>query len=280
MTIQRNWFITGCGGGIGRAMAEVALEEGHRVFVTAREPGSLEDLRSRFPATAHILRLDVTRPADVRDAVATAEGLGGIDVLLNNAGYGLLGAVEEVAPDEYRPLFDVNFFGTVEVTRAVLPGMRKRRRGHIFAVSSSGGYAASPGFAFYAASKFALEGFCDALAQELASLSIRVTIVEPGSTRTGFAGESLRKPKLRIADYEETAVSQTIARMAARDGAQPGDPRKVARALLQLSECPDAPLRIPLGDDAIDRLLKKAQDQLSEFKRWETLSRSIAFDRP
>ena len=277
MADKKNWFITGCDGGMGLAVAETVLEAGHTVFVTALDTTRVADLQRRFPHTAHIHTLDVTQPTQVREVVAAAECAGGIDVLLNNAGYGVLGAAEETAPDEYRPMFEVNFFGMAEVTRAVLPGMRQRRRGHVFSTSSSGGYAASPGFAFYAASKFALEGFCDALAQEVAALGIRVTIVEPGSTRTNFAGSSMKKPKVQIEDYAQTAVKLTTSRMAARDGTQPGDPKKLARALMLLSTDANPPLRIPLGDDSIDRLLKKAEDQLAEFRRWESLSRSIAF---
>jgi len=274
---NKTWFITGCDSGMGRAVAETVLESGHTVFATALDPARLADLQGRFPATAQVHALDVTQPGQVRSVVAAAERAGGIDVLLNNAGYGILGAAEETAPDEYRAMFEVNFFGMAEVTRAVLPGMRQRRRGLIFATSSSGGYAASPGFAFYAASKFALEGFCDALAQEMAAFGVRVTIVEPGSTRTNFAGASMQRPRLRIEDYQESAVTLTTTRMAARDGAQPGDPKKLARALLQLSTEASPPLRIPLGDDSIDRLLKKAQDQLAEFRQWEAMARSIAF---
>jgi NAD(P)-dependent dehydrogenase (short-subunit alcohol dehydrogenase family) len=272
------WLITGCDTGMGHAVAETVLEAGHTVFVTARDTANVADLAKRFPQTARVHRLDVTDAAQVREVAEAAERAGGVDVLLNNAGYGILGAAEETAPDEYRPLFEVNFFGMAEVTRALLPGMRKRRRGHIFCTSSSGGYAASPGFAFYAASKFALEGFCDALAQEVAALGIRVTIVEPGSTRTQFAGASMKRPRQQIDDYKETAVTLTTSRMAARDGTQPGDPRKLAAALMKLSVDPKPPLRIPLGDDSIDRVLKKARDQVAEFERWDALSRSIAFD--
>lgn len=277
MTDKKTWFVTGCDSGMGYSVAETALEAGHRVFVTVRDPASVAALREQFPETALVHRLDVTDARQIADVAALAEKAGGVDVLLNNAGYGLMGAAEETTPDEYRPMFEVNFFGMAEVTRALLPGMRRQRRGHIFCTSSSGGYAASPGFAFYAASKFALEGFCDALAQEVAALGIRVTIVEPGSIRTRFAGAALKKPRQQIAEYQNTAIALTAARMAARDGAQPGDPKKVAQALMRLSDEPSPPLRIPLGDDSIDRLLKKAEDQLAEFQRWETLSRSVAF---
>lgn len=280
MSDKKTWFITGCDTGMGHAIAEVVLEGGHTVVVTARDTANVADLQKRFPKTALVHQLDVTNPAQIQQVVAAAEAAtGGIDVLLNNAGYGVLGAAEETSPDEYRPMFEVNFFGMAEVTRAVLPHMRQRRRGHIFATSSAGGYAASPGFAFYAASKFALEGFCDALAQEVAALGIKVTIVEPGSTRTNFAGSSMKKPKLQIDDYKDTAVSLTTSRMAARDGTQPGDPRKLAAALIKLTHEAKPPLRIPLGDDSIDRVLGKAKGQLAEFEQWDALCRSIAFDK-
>lgn len=280
MSDKKTWFITGCDTGMGRAIAEVVLEAGHRVVVTARDAANVADLKQRFPQTACLYSLDVTNPVQVRDVVADAERqTGGIDVLLNNAGYGVLGAAEETAADEYRPMFEVNFFGMADVTRVVLPYMRQRRRGHIFNTSSAGGYAASPGFAFYAASKFAVEGFSDALAQEVGALGIKVTIVEPGSTRTQFAGASMKKPRLQIDDYKDTAVTLTTTRMAARDGAQPGDPRKLGQALIQLTGEARPPLRIALGDDSIDRLVKKAEEQLTEFRAWDSLSRSIAFDK-
>ncbi|UPK29922.1 SDR family NAD(P)-dependent oxidoreductase [Bradyrhizobium sp. 195] len=281
MAARKTWFITGCDSGMGLAIAETVLEHGNVAVMTALNPANVAGLRERFPNTAICHQLDITDGGSIKRVVDAAETMTkGIDVLVNNAGYGILGAAEETTPAEYRPMFEVNFFGLAEVTRAVLPGMRKRRRGHIFNTSSSGGYAASPGFAFYAASKFAVEGFSDALAQEVAAFGINVTIVEPGSTRTNFAGSSLKRPLNPIPDYEQSAVSLTATRMTARDGAQPGDPKRLAKALIQLTDEKNPPLRIPLGEDAIDRLEKRVATQAAEFQKWRSLSLSIAFDSP
>lgn len=280
MDTAKTWLITGCDTGMGYSTAEVALEAGERVIVTARDLRNVAELCARFPETAHGYTLDVTNPVAIRDVVESGEAAaGGIDVLFNNAGYGVLGAAEETSSAEYRPMFEVNFFGLAEVTKAVLPGMRLRRRGVVFCNSSAGGYTASPGFAFYAASKFAVEGFAHALAQEVAGLGIKVVIVEPGATRTKFAGHAMQRTTLRIEDYEQTAVSTTVSRMTSRHGKQAGDPRKVGRALLRLSREDAPPLRIALGDDAFDRGVKTAEGQLAEFRRWEALSRSVAFDK-
>lgn len=278
MTKKKTWFITGCDSGMGHAFAETILEKGDVVVVTARHLPNVAGLISRFSATAHGFELDVTDTAAIRDVVRQAEeATGGIDVLVNNAGYGVLGAAEEISAEEYRPMFDVNFFGLAEVTRAVLPYMRARRKGHIFNTSSSGGYAASPGFAFYAASKFAVEGFSEALAQELDAFGIHVTILEPGSTRTQFAGSSLQKPRTAIADYTDTAVTLTVNRMVARDGTQPGDPKLIAEALIKLADEKEPPLRIPFGEDAVNRLENKVATVAAEFRKWKPLSLSVAF---
>lgn len=281
MSDKKTWFITGCDSGMGYAVAETVLESGDTVVVTARDLANVDALLKKFPKTALGYQLDVTKIDNIRSVVTDAEKkTGGIDVVLNNAGYGLLGAAEETGPDEYRPLFEVNFFGMAEVTRAILPYMRQRRRGHIINTSSSGGYAASPGFAFYAASKFAVEGLSDALSQEVAAFGIKVTILEPGSMRTNFAGSSLKKPKNPIKDYEQTAVTLTTTRMAERDGKQPGDPRKLAKVLMQIVRDPSPPSRLPMGEDAIDRLEKKVAAVAAEFQKWKPVSLSVGFDEP
>lgn len=274
-----NWFITGCDSGMGYAFAEVALEHGETVVATARDVANLSELATRFGARLIALELDVTRPDQIAGAVAEAERrTGGIDVLVNNAGYGLIGVAEETSPDEYRPLFEVNFFGLAEVTRAVLPGMRSRGRGHILNTSSSGGYAASPGFAFYAATKYAVEGFSDALAQEVAVFGIKVTILEPGSIRTRFAGHALQRPRHPIAAYQSGALKATLDRMNARDGKQPNDPRKVGQALLKIVRMADPPGRLPLGADSLDRLRGKVAAVSGDFERFSEISLSVAFN--
>jgi NAD(P)-dependent dehydrogenase (short-subunit alcohol dehydrogenase family) len=236
-------------------------------------------LLEQYPHAAWAYDLDVTNPAQVRQVVADAEAAtGGIDVLVNNAGYGLLGPVEATTPEEYRPLFEVNFFGAAEVTRAFLPFMRVRRRGYIINTSSIGGFAASPGFGFYAASKFALEGFSEALAQDVAAFGIKVTILEPGSTRTDFAGGSMARAAHYIADYDSSAVKLTLDRMGGRHGTQPGDPRRLAKVLLKLSRMAAPPLRLPAGQDAVDRMQQKLAATTVEAAQFRDLCVAIAFD--
>jgi len=279
MVDKKTWFITGCDKGMGHAFAGVLLARGERVVVTARDVANVQPLLDQHPATAFGYTLDITHPAQIREIVDEAErATGGIDVVVNNAGYGLLGPAEATTPEEYRPMFEVNFFGMAEVTRAFLPYMRRRRRGHIINTSSSGGFAASPGFAFYAATKFAVEGFSESVALDVAALGIKVTILEPGSFRTDFAGGSLAKPRADIEDYSMTAVKLTIDRMTARHGTQPNDPRRLAKVLMLLSRMDNPPLRIPLGLDALERLRQKLDSVRAEFDKYEDLSLAVAFD--
>lgn len=279
MTDQKTWFITGCDKGMGHVFAEVLLAAGERVVLTARDIGNVAELVAQYPLAASAYQLDVTNPGQVRQVVAYAEeASGGIDVLINNAGYGLLGPVEATTPEEYRPLFEVNFFGAAEVTRAFLPFMRARRRGYIINTSSIGGFAASPGFGFYAASKFALEGFSEALAQDVAVFGIKVTILEPGSTRTDFAGASMARAARHIADYDSSAVQLTLDRMQGRHGTQPGDPRRLAKILLKLSRMAAPPLRLPAGQDAVLRMQQKLDATSAEAAQFRDLCAAIAFD--
>jgi NAD(P)-dependent dehydrogenase (short-subunit alcohol dehydrogenase family) len=281
MSEQKTWFITGCDKGMGYVFAETFLEQGDRVVVTARDIANIQPLLQRYPGTALGYQLDVTSGQAIAEVVAAAEqATGGIDVLVNNAGYGMLGPVEATTPEEYRPLFDVNFFGAAEVTRAVLPGMRRRRRGYIVNTTSIGGFAASPGFGFYAASKFALEGLSEALAQDVAALGIKVTILEPGSTRTDFAGGSMAKVKASIADYDGTAVKLTLERMAARHGAQPGDPARIARILLRFSRMANPPLRFATGEDGLGRMREKLKATSAAAEQFAALSLAVGFDCP
>ena len=280
MTTRKTWFITGCDSGMGKAIAETVLEHDDRVVVTVLDRNNVADLAQRFPNTAHVFQLNVTQPAQVREVVAGAEhAVGPIDVLVNNAGHGLLGAVEETAPEEYPEVFEINFFGLVEVTRAVLPGMRKRGRGHIINTSSSSGYSALPGSAFYGASKFAVEGFSESLAQEVAGFGLKVTILEPGSARTKFAGASMKRARLAMPEYQQGPVEAMRQRMAARDGTQPNDPKRVAKALIKVVQEPSPPLRLPLGEDAINHVEKKAAAAAAEFRQWRPLAVSVGVRR-
>ena len=201
------WLVTGCSTGFGRELSRILLQRGNRVVVTARNPAALDEFAEN--ANALLAALDVTLPLQIADVVLQAEArFGRIDVLVNNAGYGYLSAVEEGEDDEVRAMFETNVFGLANMTKAVLPGMRERRRGHIVNISSMGGLIGFPGIGYYNATKFAVEGLSEALAKETAPLGIKVTIVEPGPFRTDWAGRSLKTPKLAIADYAESACAR------------------------------------------------------------------------
>lgn len=272
-----NWLITGVSGGFGRAIANAALARGDRVVGTTRraEDRAFEALA---PDRAHAISLDLRDEAAVRAAVARAEELtGGIDRLVNNAGYGLVGAVEEITLDEARDLFEINLFGAIRMIQATLPAMRARRSGHIVNITSVSGLAPWAGTAIYGASKYAMECIGQTLAQEVAPLGIKVTNVAPGGFRTGFASQGLVVAKRDIADYDGVAH---IARRSLADGAgrEKGDPARAAAAILTALDSPDPPLHLLLGEDA----LHYARDQLafveSQIAKWESLSLSTAYE--
>ena len=269
------WFVTGASGGFGRAICDIALERGHRVVATVREQSGVSAFESEHPGVL-ALALDVTDARSVRRAVDHAVGeLGRIDVLVNNAGYGHFGAVEELEDDDIRAQFEVNLFGVIAVTRAVLPQLRRQRSGHIVQMSSLNGVVGLVGGGYYAASKFAVEGLSESLAQEVAPLGIRVTIVDPGPHRTGFAGEGARLAD-PIEDYAGT-VGAARGLLADLDGNQPGDPRRAAAAITEAIEAPDPPLRLALGEYAVAGIREKLEQQRAELERWQELSVSTAF---
>ena len=268
--MQRVWVITGASSGFGRALAEAVLQRGDAAVVTARRQEAVQDLADRYPDQVATLSLDLTDTKGIADAAAAAEGaFGHVDVLVNNAGFGVIGAVEEMTPAEYRPMLEANFFGTVEFTRALLPGMRQRRRGHIVNISSVAGMTARPGYGFYAASKFALEGLSEALAGELAPLGIHVTIIEPGPFRTEFTGRSLRMAERIIDDYAATSGTsrETVTN---RHGNQPGDPNRAAEVILEAVSMDNPPLRIPLGSYAYGRIREKLAAVTADIDTWES----------
>ena len=251
------WLVTGASGGFGRALCQAALDRGDEVIATARAPAALDDLRN-----ALILPLDVTEPASIRAAVrAGVERFGRIDVVANNAGYGHVGAIEELSEEELRRQYEVNLFGVINVTRAVLPQLRRQRSGHFVQMSSLNGVVGLAGGGHYAATKFAVEGLSESLAEEVAPLGIRVTIVEPGPYRTGFAGSGARFANA-IDDYAPTAGAAREA-IAALDGNQPGDPAEGARTIVACVHSPDPPLRLPLGEMAIEGIRGKLRAQLA-----------------
>lgn len=272
------WFITGCSTGFGRELVRVALAHGCRVVATARNERTLVDLGGDDVTRLLKLPLDVTDARQSAQALASAhERFGRIDVLVNNAGYGYLGAVEESEEQAGRELFETNFFGLVRLTQAVLPGMRARRSGCIVNMSSIGGLVGFPAFSYYNASKFAVEGFSEVLHREVSPLGLRVLLVEPGPYRTDFAGRSLRQSPVRIADYEETAGAQRQS-LQARSGHQPGDPARAAQAIIQAVESPQPPLRLVLGRMAVDTARAKLRQVEAEIAAWESVS--LATDYP
>jgi NAD(P)-dependent dehydrogenase (short-subunit alcohol dehydrogenase family) len=274
LTASPVWFITGCSTGLGRALATHVLERGWRAVVTARDPKKVAGLVGRHGDRAVAPALDVTKPEQIADAVEQAEAaFGRIDVLVNNAGYGYLAAIEEGDDAEVRALFDANVFGLVEVTKAVLPGMRARRSGHVVNVSSLGGLAGFGATGYYHATKFAVEGLSESLAAEVAPLGIGVTIVEPGAFRTNWSGPSMKQSPIRIDDYAATAGQRRAATLATY-GSQPGDPARAAEAIVTVLEAEEPSLRLLLGTAALDVARGKLDALRRDFARWEDLSRS------
>ncbi|VVJ21409.1 Dehydrogenases with different specificities (related to short-chain alcohol dehydrogenases) [Amycolatopsis camponoti] len=266
--MPENWFITGCSTGLGRALAEAVLDRGLRAVVTARDPARVADLVAKHGDRALALPLDVTDHAQVADAVKRAEtAFGRIDVLVNNAGYGYLAAIEEGEDDEVRKLFDANVFGLADVTKAVLPGMRARRSGHVVNVSSLGGLAAFGATGYYHATKFAVEGLSESLAAEVAPLGIKVTIVEPAAFRTNWSGPSMRQSATHIDDYAETAGARRAATTATY-GHQPGDPVRAAEAVLAAVDAEEPPLRLLLGKAAYDIATARLETLRAGFDTW------------
>lgn len=272
-----NWFITGASTGFGRLLAEYLLSRGANVVATARQVDQLEDLRTRYPGGATILPLDVTSGSSIDRAVADAIGhVGHIDVLVNNAGYGVCGAVEEVSVEEYMPMFNTNLFGLINLTQAFLPMFRERRSGAIINLSSIGGLIGSPGWGFYNASKFAVEGLSQALAGELAPMGIHVMVVEPGPFRTDFLGRSGKEAYRRIADYE-TTVGKTRDYFKTQAGKQAGDPQRAVEAIVEAINSPEPPKHLLLGKLALSRYRTYLEQSTAEANKWQTLTNGADF---
>ena len=272
---NRTWLITGVSSGFGRELARAALARGDVVAGTLRRPEQLAEFRALAPGRAHAYQLDVTDPAAVADVVERAtRDMGSIDVLVNNAGYGLFGAVEEIGDAEARGVMETNFFGLLSVTQAVLPQMRRRRSGHIVNFSSVAGFKGLPGCGLYCASKYAVEGLSESLFLEVAPFGIRVTLVEPGGFRTNFAGGSKVFAARVIADYAESPASKTRQHMSHYQGHEPGDPAKAAVAVMQAVDAPEPPLRLVLGADALDWARGKLSALAKNYDAWESVTRS------
>jgi len=274
----RVWLITGSSTGFGRALTEAVLKQGDRVVATARKPEQLQELVDRYPETATAVRLDVTHFPEVQAAVQAAlERFGRLDVLVNNAGYGTTGALEEISHETIQRQFATNVFGPLELIRAALPILRRQRSGHILNLSSVGGMVAFPSTGVYCATKFALEGLSEQLAKEVAALGIKVTIVEPGAFRTDFNGRSLSQPDQRIEDYE-AVTGPFLQWLTDMDGQQPGDPAKAAQAMIEVVESPNPPLRLVLGADAVGAIRGKLAAVEAELDAWEPISLNTAFE--
>ncbi|KQY52626.1 oxidoreductase [Lysobacter sp. Root494] len=261
------WFITGASSGFGEAFARYALDRGYRVVATARDTRKLSHLEALAPDRVLVHALDVTRGGQAEAAVAAAvTRFGRIDVAINNAGYGIVGAVEETPEAELRAQMETNFFGAVAVTQAVLPLLRRQHAGAIVNVSSLGGQLSFAGFSAYSASKFALEGMSEALAQEVAPFGIKVLIVEPGQFRTNLAGAAMRHMPV-IADYQDI-IGGTREFVHTMHNTQAGDPYKAARAIDTALRAEATPLRLQLGQDAVDAVRTHAQQLLADLERW------------
>ena len=269
-------LITGASSGFGRAFALEALRRGHNVVATARSVERVAGLAAHAPDRVLALALDVDRPETFAAAIGAIEQrFGGVDVLINNAGYGLVGALEETSAEEWQALFRTNLFGAVEMIRAVLPGMRARGAGAIVNISSMGGQLSWAGFSTYSAAKFALEGMSEALADEVKTFGIRVMIIEPGAFRTDFAGGALRHMPVNPA-YDAT-VGETRKFAHGMDNTQPGDPAKAAGAVFDALASDHAPLRLALGNDAVDGIRAHAEGVLNSLAEWEEVSRATVF---
>lgn len=270
------WLVTGCSTGFGREIARGALQAGHSVAVTARRVEAVQDLANEFGGRALVLALDVTDAAQIADAVGAAEqAFGGIDVLVNNAGHGYLSAVEEGEDPEVRKLFDVNYFGAVDMIKAVLPEMRARRAGHIVNISSMTGLVANPPNAYYASTKFALEAVTEALATEVRPLGIKVTAIEPGAFRTDWATRSMKETGTPIADYADVAARKDLIKQFADH--LPGDPRKVAEAVLMVTGLDDPPLRLLLGRDVLKAMRDKIAATSASIEEWKSVTKDVNF---
>jgi len=266
---DRVWFITGCSTGFGRELAALVLKSGYKAGVTSRNINDVMDIVKDYPQTALPVALDVTNAEEIQSAVEQVEQkFGRIDVLVNNAGIGYFGAIEESEEEEIRQMFEVNFFGLANVTRAVLPGMRKRRAGHIINIASIAGLVAFPAVGFYNATKFAVVGYSEALAKETEHLGIKVIIIAPSGFRTDWAGRSSKNSKVIIEDYASTA-GMNKNNIREYSGKQPGDPKRAAEAIVNVVASANPPLRLLLGAGALRGARNKLEQMKKDFDTWE-----------
>ena len=271
------WLISGCSTGFGREIAISALEAGDMVAVTSRNTEDIRDICNKYPSTSIALNLDVTYTDQIIECVRNViSKFGRIDVLVNNAGYGYLSAIEEGEGEEVSKLFNTNFFGALELTKQVLPVMRNQKFGRIINNSSQAGLMANPGTGYYSASKFALEGLMEALDKEVRPLNIFVTSVQPGAFRTDWSGRSMKKSKINITDYDEHVRSR-INMIAEIDGKQPGDPKKAAKIIFDLTRYEDPPNKLLLGAGVLSAYREKLDNMENDLDTYESITLSADF---
>lgn len=271
------WFITGISSGLGKALAQTVIEKGDFIIGTFRKQSQADNFNSLHQDKSFALTLDISKPNEIERVVKlVTDKFGKIDVLVNNAGYGLAGAIEETSTEETKAIFEANFFGTLNLTQTFLPIFRQQKSGHIIQISSHSGFKAFAGFGIYNASKFALEGFSEALAQEVAPLGIKVTIVEPGPFRTNFAGGSFKLAERTIADYNETS-GVFREKIKGVNGKQEGDPNKAAKAIYDISKLDKTPLRLPLGKVALLSMTSKIESVKTDLDNYKDIAESVVY---
>ena len=277
--MNKVWLITGCSTGFGRSLALEVLAKGYKAAVASRNTNDITDIISKYPSTALAVKLDVTSATEINAAVkATIEKFGQIDVLVNNAGIGYFGAIEESEEEEVRKMFEINVFGLAKMTQAVLPHMRERKSGHILNIASIGGLRAFPGVGFYNATKFAVDGLSESLSKEVAPLGIKVTIIAPSGFRTDWAGRSAKNSATTIQDYADTA-GKNKGDIRGFSGNQPGDPIRAAKAMIQVTETENPPLRLLLGEAALKGARIKLDELKTDFDTWEAVTVGADFPK-
>lgn len=277
--MKKVWLITGCSTGFGRALAQEVLAKGYHAAVAARNPDDVKDIIDAYPETSLAVKLDVTVADEIAEAVETTlQHFGQIDVLVNNAGIGYFAAIEESEEEQVRRMFEINVFGLAKMTQTVLPIMRKQRSGHILNISSIGGLRSFPGVGFYNATKYAVDGFSEALSKELAPLGIKVTIIAPSGFRTDWAGRSAKDSEIKIDDYATTAA-KNAGDIRGYSGNQPGDPVRAAQAMIAVTESDNPPLRLLLGAAALKGARAKLEELKTDFDAWAETSEGADFPK-
>jgi NAD(P)-dependent dehydrogenase (short-subunit alcohol dehydrogenase family) len=267
--MSKVWFITGCSTGFGRELSTLVLSLGHKAVVASRNTDDVKDIVAPYADTALSVKLDVTKPGEIKSSVEQAlEKFGRIDVLVNNAGIGYFGAIEESEEEEVRRMFEINFFGLANMTKEILPIMRKQRSGHVVNIASIGGLVAFPAVGFYNATKFAVVGYSEALSKETSHLGIKVTVIAPSGFRTDWAGRSANNSKIVIDDYKPTA-HQNQNTIRGYSGNQPGDPKRAAEAIVAVVESANPPLRLLLGVGALKGARNKIAELTADINAWE-----------